>query len=100
MLFTGPDIKGNIGEMLFINFIGPEPKSLAKILTVDLITISLEAILLQSKWELESFGLHILSALPVPISEPLMRLPAAEESSDATERSGGAEEVESSSGAS
>lgn len=56
--------------MLFINFIGPEPKSLAKTLYIDVVTIILQTLLLQCKWNVLSF--RILSALPVPASEPLV----------------------------
>jgi len=70
LLFTGPNIAENIGQMLFINFIGPEPKSLAKVLYVDVVIMVFQAILLQCKWD--STGLHVLSALPVPIGESLV----------------------------
>lgn len=94
MLFTGKGASGNIGEMLFINFIGPEPKSLAKTLTVDCIIITLQVMLLQCKWDLENLGLYILSALPVPISDTLVPVQSTDEPSDTTERENVTEEVE------
>lgn len=58
--------------MLFINFIGNEPKSLWKVLFVDFITIVLQALILQYRWDPAAFPL--LSALPVPMSDPLVRI--------------------------
>eukprot|EP00177_Eucheuma_denticulatum_P001690 GFKZ01003039.1.p2 GENE.GFKZ01003039.1~~GFKZ01003039.1.p2 ORF type:complete len:119 (+),score=17.44 GFKZ01003039.1:666-1022(+) len=71
MLFSGPNVDQKIGQMLFINFIGPEPKSLAKILAVDILIMALQAMLLQCKWDLEPRVFSLLSALPVPVSENL-----------------------------
>lgn len=91
MLFSGPGITNNIGDMLFINFIGPEPKSLTKILAVDVVIMTLQAMLLQSKWEWESsfLNLQLVSALPVPISESLTLGMPPEEPSEATEQHNG-----------
>lgn len=55
--------------MLFINFIGPEPKSLINVLIADFIIIILETTFLQCRWD-SSF--RIITALPVPISDPLI----------------------------
>lgn len=54
----------DIGAMLFINFIGPEPKSLAKILYVDALIMVLQSILLQCKWD--TTDLQLLSSPPMP----------------------------------
>lgn len=91
MLFSGSGIASNIGNMLFINFIGPEPKSLAKVLAADVIIMTLQAMLLQSKWEWEGNVLyfHLVSVLPVPISESLANDAPAEEQSSTTERQNG-----------
>ena len=58
-----------VGDMLFINFIGPEPRGFAKIVTVDSIILILEALLLQCKWP--SLTFRLLSVLPLPASEQL-----------------------------
>lgn len=58
-----------VGDMLFINFIGPEPRGFAKIVTVDSIIVILEALLLQCKWP--SLTFRLLSVLPLPASEQL-----------------------------
>lgn len=68
MMFIASD--RSFGEMLFINFIGPEPKSLFKTLYIDFITIVLQTILLQCKWDI--LALRIISALPVPACQPLV----------------------------
>lgn len=68
--FTGPNISQNLGDMLFINFIGEEPKSLFKVLFVDFITIILQALILQCRWDPSS--IYLLSALPVPASAELI----------------------------
>lgn len=96
MLFSGPGIATNIGAMLFINFIGPEPKSLTKILAVDVVIMTLQAMLLQSKWEWEGnfLNLQLVSVLPVPISESLTHGMPPEEPSDATERQHGEDSEE------
>lgn len=59
----------SIGDMLFINFIGPEPKPLSKIFAVDLIILCLQATLLQCKSD--TVPLSPLTVLPVPITDPL-----------------------------
>lgn len=56
--------------MLFINFIGPEPKSLLNVVIVDIIIILLETTVLQCRWD--SSALRTITALPVPISDPLI----------------------------
>lgn len=75
-----------MSEMLFINFIGPEPKSLTKVLTVDVIVMLLQAVLLQCKWDATSF--RALSALPVPASDSLEPLTSylSQRTSDPTPR--------------
>lgn len=72
LLFSGPNISRNLGEMLFINFIGTEPKSLFKVLFVDVVTMTIQAILLQCRWD--PVSIRILSDFPVPASEPLIPL--------------------------
>ena len=66
VLFGDPS---QINEMLFINFIGPEPKSLVKLIAVDILVILLQAMLLQVRWE--SAVLKPISILPVPVSQSL-----------------------------
>lgn len=58
-----------IGQMLFINFIGPEPKSFTKLIAIDVLVILLQAMLLQVKWD--GASLKPISILPLPISQPL-----------------------------
>lgn len=55
-----------VGTMLFINFIGPEPKSVAKIVFLDILIILLQAMLLQCKWE--GTDIRLVSIAPVPLS--------------------------------
>lgn len=94
MLFTGPDVESNIGHMLFINFVGPEPKSLAKVLSVDAIIVTSQALLLQCKsdWGTQSF--HLLTALPIPISENLTSTDASTQPPEESERLTGTDESE------
>lgn len=56
--------------MLFINFIGPEPKTLTKVLVVDLITIVLQAFILQCRWD--PYSIHLISAFPLPVADTLI----------------------------
>lgn len=77
ILFSGPDMMANIGKMLFINFIGTEPKSLLKVVVIDFITIFLQAVILQIRWN--PVAIRIISALPVPISDDF--IPIAEDPS-------------------
>lgn len=70
VIFSGPNIARNVGDMLFINFIGPEPKNLFNVMMVDIITVFLEAVLLQCRWD--SSTLRIITALPLPVAETLI----------------------------
>lgn len=52
------------GRMLFINFIGPEPKSPFKIIFLDALIIILEVLIVQCR--LDSADRMILTMAPVP----------------------------------
>lgn len=69
-VFSSRDFSRHLGEMLFINFIGLEPKSLFKVLSVDFVTIILQGLILQCRWDPSS--IYLLSALPVPTSVELL----------------------------
>lgn len=71
-LFSSLNTEDSVGDMLFINFIGPEPKSLLNVVIVDIIIVVLETTILQCRWD--SSSLRIISALPVPPSDPLIRV--------------------------
>lgn len=60
MMATGEDY----GRMLFINFIGPEPKSALKIVFLDILIILVQSILMQCR--LESSERLFLTKAPVP----------------------------------
>lgn len=95
MLFTGSNVESNIGHMLFINFVGSEPKSLLKTLSVDAIIVISQALLLQCKCDLEAQSFHLLTALPVPNSENLTSANAPAQTPDESQRFNSAEENES-----
>lgn len=59
------------GRMLFINFIGPEPKSALKIVFLDVLIILVQSILMQCR--LEAGDRLFLTKAPVPTT----RSPAA-----------------------
>lgn len=72
LLFTGQNKSEDPDEMLFINFIGIEPKNLIKVVLVDFITITLQVVILQCKGDPTS--IRFLSALPVPASIDLVHI--------------------------
>lgn len=84
---SGPSENVNIGDMLFINFIGPEPKGLNKTLATDAVIMVLQAMLLQSKWEWEGNfdSFPFVSVLPVPATDVLLQTTYPEEDSDSSD---------------
>lgn len=69
---------------MFINFIGPEPKSLDKTLGADAVIMTLQAMLLQSKWEWEGTfnSFPLVSVMPVPVTDSVPQTEPLEEDSD------------------
>lgn len=53
--------------MLFINFIGPEPRSAAKIIFLDVLIVTLETLLFQCR--LDPADRVILTMAPVPVAQ-------------------------------
>lgn len=84
ILMGGPSAEVDIGDMLFINFIGPEPKSLNKTLSTDAVIMTLQAMLLQSKWEWEGTfnSFPLVSVMPVPVTDSVPETEPPEEDSD------------------
>lgn len=67
-LFSASDVKMRVGDMLFINFIGPEPKSFIKGMAVDVLIIMHQVLLLQCKCENPPQDFQFLSNLPIPVT--------------------------------
>lgn len=80
-------VDGKVGDMLLINFIGPEPFPLAKLLYVDVVTMALQATL-ASVSAADGF---IVSALPAA--------PVADHSGESSAQSEGEGEAEAAAGA-
>ncbi len=60
------------GRMLFINFIGPEPKSTAKIVFLDILIILIQSILMQCR--LDPAERVFLTTAPVPVQRAPTRI--------------------------
>lgn len=68
--------RGSTSEMLIINFLATEPKSLSKILYLDILTILLQVLLIQFVWE--EFPLKVLSSGPKPVEGLVFAIPPGE----------------------
>lgn len=69
--------------MLFINFIGLEPKSVFKVLFLDTLIILLEALLLQCRAERSEC--MFLTSSPIPVTPASTRLPGNDEEAEEAE---------------
>lgn len=65
------------GRMLFINFIGVEPKSVFKVFFLDTLIILLELLLLQCRAERSEC--MFLTSSPMPVTSAFTRLPGQDE---------------------